>query len=171
MQPQGGPAEVPVNIYRTADRVVVAAPMPGLVGDQDITVEVTHDQRLILQGERRGEPRGVGEYHVGGLPLVEQKNVVQAEWSAGPYRREVALPWAVDGPHATVTYGNGILVAALPLAAQTQPARLTLEAAGPFRAERVGSAGHPVSPVTTREHQEATKETQAEHGGAEHPFR
>jgi len=40
---------VPVKLYRTADMVTVAAPMPGLALD-DIEAEVTPDGRLRLHG-------------------------------------------------------------------------------------------------------------------------
>ena len=44
---------VPVNVYRTPDRVVIAAPMPGL-RPEDVSVDVTASGRLILQSKPRG---------------------------------------------------------------------------------------------------------------------
>ena len=64
------------------------------------------------------------------------------EWSVGAYYRELILVDAVDGERANVTYGNGVLVVALPLSESTIPARLTLEAVGPAHGERAGNAGH-----------------------------
>jgi hypothetical protein len=85
--------------------------------------------------------------------LAEQKEVLLEEWSAGSYHRELELPAAVDGELANVTYGNGVLVVVLPVAKQTRPARLTLEAISPTRGERVGSAGHhPIQPRSTADH-------------------
>ncbi|MDQ6661224.1 MAG: Hsp20/alpha crystallin family protein [Chloroflexota bacterium] len=54
----------------------------------------------------------------------------------------MALPDSVDGQHANVTYGNGVLVIALPLSARTTPANLTLETVGPAHGERIGNSGH-----------------------------
>ena len=142
---------VPVKLYRTPDRVTVAAPTPGLM-PEDIVVEVTGDARLILHGELRGA-------------LKDDKEVLLDEWQVGGYHRELALPAAVDGELATVTYGNGVLVVALPVADRTRPARLTLEAVEVGHAERVGSAGHPVRPLSTEEHRAARAAVQAEHGG------
>jgi hypothetical protein len=50
----------------------------------------------------------------------------------------------VDAELANVTYSNGVLVVALPLAGQTRPARLTLETVGAAHGERIGSHGRPV---------------------------
>jgi HSP20 family protein len=128
-----------VNVYRTDDRVMVAAPLPGME-PADISVEVTANGRLVLHGELRGE-------------LTGQKEVLLEEWSAGGYHRELELPVAVNGELANVTYGNGVLVVVLPVAEQPRPARLTLQELSPTRGERVGSAGHnPIQPRSTEEH-------------------
>jgi HSP20 family molecular chaperone IbpA len=113
---------VPVKVYTTGDLLTVAAPMPGLDASA-ITVEVTADGRFVLRGALRGV-------------LKDAKTVLMDEWTVGPYFREIALPVPVDGPKATVTYGNGVLVAALPLAAELRPACLTLEPTGFARGER-----------------------------------
>jgi HSP20 family protein len=126
-----------VNIYRTDDRIMIAAPLPGME-PSDIVVEVAAPARVVLHGEFRGA-------------LTGQKEIVLEEWCAGGYHRELTPPAAVDGELANVTYGNGVLVV-LPFADQTRPARLTLQPLSPTRGERVGSAGHPVRPRTTEEH-------------------
>jgi HSP20 family protein len=114
---------VPVNVYRTADTVTVAAPMPGLEAE-NIAVDVRADGHLVVRGRLRGA-------------LKDVKEVLVEEWSAGPYHREVDLPAPVDGEGAIVTYGNGVLVVALPVAARTRPAQLALEQTGPSRGQRV----------------------------------
>ena len=47
MQEQPKQQHIPLKVYRTAERLMVAAPMPGLE-PENILVEVTHDARLIL---------------------------------------------------------------------------------------------------------------------------
>ncbi len=137
-----------VNLYRTDDRVMVAAPLPGME-PSDIVVEITASGRLVLHGQFRGA-------------LTGQKEVLVEEWSAGEYHRELDLPAAVDGELANVTYGNGVLGAVLPVAERLRPARLTLQEISPTRGERVGSAGHqPIQPRSTEEHWQA-KEGHAE---------
>jgi HSP20 family protein len=122
---------IPIKVYRTSDRLMVAAPMPGLEPG-DIVVEVTSDNHLILNGEVRGL-------------LKDVKELLVDEWSVGAYYRELTLPDAVDGERANVNYGNGVLVVAFPLSQRTVPAHLTLDITGPARGERAGNAGHPPS--------------------------
>ena len=144
---------VPVKLYRTPDRVVIAAPMPGL-RPEDVTVDVTDTGRVILQSTPRG---GLREhlFHVevtvdrDGDQQVwthewwqESKDVLLNEWCTCGYYRELDLPAAVDAPLGTVTYGNGVLVVALPVTGQLRSARLRLAAVGEGRGERVGSPGH-----------------------------
>jgi HSP20 family protein len=140
MQEQPRVQQPLVNLYRTADRVVVAAPLPGMEPD-NIVVEVTANGRLILHGELRGM-------------LTGQKDVLVEEWTAGPYHRELDLPAPVDAELANVTYGNGILVVVLPVAPQSCPARLVMQALSPVQGERVGNAGRfeLFEPLTTEEH-------------------
>ncbi|MFL5625248.1 MAG: Hsp20/alpha crystallin family protein [Ktedonobacteraceae bacterium] len=129
MQEQAKIQQIPVKMYRTSDRLMVAAPMPGLQPD-DILVEVTQGGHLIMQGELRGV-------------LKDVKELLLDEWSVGGYYRDLALPAGVDGEHANLSYGNGVLVVTLPLVSHTLPAQLTLTAVGPSRGERSGNAGHP----------------------------
>ena len=120
---------VPVKVYRTHDRLMVTAPMPGLE-PENIVIEVTDGGHLILHGDLRGMLRDVKEL------LID-------EWSVGVYHRELELPAAVNGELANVTYGNGVLTVAFPLSEHTSPARLTLERITPTHGRRKGNAGHP----------------------------
>ncbi len=128
MQEQLKVQQIPVKVYRTADRLMVAAPMPGLE-PEDVLVQVTDDGHLILQGELRGMLKNVKEL------LID-------EWSVGEYYRDLPLPNAVDGMHANVTYGNGVVVVVLPISNQTTGANLTVETVGPARGQQVGNTGH-----------------------------
>ncbi len=152
MQEQEVLQPIPVKVYRTSDRLMVAAPMPGLQ-PEDITVDVTSDGRLILRGELRGVLKGMKEL------LID-------EWSVGNYHRELELPVAVDGELATLTYDNGVLVVAFPVSEQNRPAHLTLQSVGRARGERVGSEGTPIQPRTTGEDQAAQVTQQEEHGSS-----
>ncbi|HEY4034611.1 MAG TPA: Hsp20/alpha crystallin family protein [Ktedonobacteraceae bacterium] len=119
---------VPVKVYRSADRITVAAPLPGLQ-PEDILVTVTEEGHLVIYGEVRGM-------------LKDIKELLVDEWSVGEYHRELELPEPVDGSLANVTYGNGVLVVSLPRSAHSTTAVLRLEKIGLDRGERVGSAGH-----------------------------
>ncbi len=128
MQEQAKIQQIPVKVYRSADRLMVAAPMPGLQ-PEDILVEVTANGFLVLQGDLRGL-------------LKDIKELMLDEWSVGGYYRELPLPGAVDAVLANVTYGNGVVVVALPISDTLRPARLTLDKVGPDHGERAGNAGH-----------------------------
>jgi len=127
MQEATNPQSLPVKLYRMHDHLTVAAPMPGLE-PEDILVEVTEQGQLILHGDRRGS-------------LKEVKEVLLDEWNVGPYHRELVLPEPVDGEHANITYGNGVLVVAFLLSQEMQPARITLEKTGTAHGEYRGNIG------------------------------
>lgn len=121
--------QVPVKVYRSSDRLMVAAPMPGME-PEDIFVQLTADGHLVVRGKMRGL-------------LKDVKELLIDEWSVGAYFRDVQLPVAVDGEGANVTYGNGVVVVALPLSNQMTPATLQLNKVGVARGEHAGNAGHP----------------------------
>lgn len=129
MQEQLKHQHIPVKVYRTGERLMIAAPMAGLE-PENIIVEVTAEGRLILHGDLRGM-------------LKEVKELLLDEWSVGAYHRELALPLPVNAMCANVTYGNGVLMVTLPISQQTLPARLVLERITPTHGERKGNAGHP----------------------------
>ena len=120
---------IPVKVYRTNERLMVAAPMAGLE-PENILVEVTNDSRLILHGDGRGL-------------LKDVKELLCDEWSIGPYHRELDLPVAVNAEHANVSYGNGVLLVTLPISTSTVPAHMTLERITPTHGKHKGNAGHP----------------------------
>ena len=128
MQEQVKQQRIPVKVYQTDERVMIAAPMAGLE-PENIVVEVTNDGRLILHGDQRAL-------------LKEVKQLLLDEWSVGVYHRELALPVPVNAACANVTYGNGVLLVALPISDKTSPARLTLERVTPTHGEHKGNAGH-----------------------------
>jgi HSP20 family protein len=69
---------IPVKMYRTYDRLIVAAPMPGLE-PENIVVEVAEDGHLMLHGDLRSM-------------LKDVKELLVDEWSVGAYHRELDLP-------------------------------------------------------------------------------
>ena len=55
-----------VNLYRTDDRLMVAAPLPGME-PSDIVVEITATGQLVLHGEFRGALTGQKRRTPGGV--------------------------------------------------------------------------------------------------------
>lgn len=107
---------IPLNIYRSDDRLMVAALMPGLQ-PSDITIDVSSDRRLLIRAELRGR-------------LKDWKEVIVEEWQAGGASRELELPASVDGASARATYEQGVLVIVLPLADSHSPGRFAPIAPG-----------------------------------------
>jgi len=119
---------VPVKVYRSSDRITVAAPLSGLQ-PEDILVTVTEKGYLIIHGKIRGM-------------LKDIKELLIDEWSVGEYHRQLELPEPVNGSLANATYGNGVLVVSLPRSAYSTAAVLRLEKVGLDRGEHIGLAGH-----------------------------
>lgn len=126
---------LPVRMYQTEDRLMVAVPMPGLEpGDIGITIE---PDLLTIQGAERG-------------PHQHDRDLLIAEWTVGPYFREVELPQPVNGPLANATFDNGVLVVTMPKAAPNErgvPAELRLEPIDSTRGQRVGHRGRDIRPA------------------------
>lgn len=129
MQEQQREQQVPVKVYRTAERLMVTTPMPGLE-PENIRIDVTADGYLVLQGARRGT-------------LKEVKELLLDEWSVGAYYRKLAVPVPINAVCANVSYGNGVLTLAFPISEQVVPASLTLERVAPTHGQRKGNVGHP----------------------------
>lgn len=125
---------LPVRVYQTEERFMIAAPMPGLEPD-DISITV-HDGRIVLHGEERG-------------PGQHEQDLLVAEWSVGPYRREVELPEPIEGPLVNATYGNGVVVVSAPKATgeRSTSAHFQLRPIDATRGERVGHRGKEVRPA------------------------
>lgn len=138
MMEQQQPQPVPIRLYQTENRIMLATPMPGLE-PENITVEV-NSERVVI----RGELRGPGQYG---------RDIIVAEWTVGPYEREVQLPEPVSGRLTNATYGNGVLVLTMPKAvagADNSGASFSLsQSAEATRGERVGHEGLHVTPTTT----------------------
>jgi len=144
MQEQLKQQHIPVKVYRTDERLMVAAPMPGLE-PENIVVEVTVDDRLLLHGDLRGI-------------LKEVKELLLDEWSSGIYHRELALATPVNAECANVTYGNGVLLVVLPISDQTSRTQLTLERITPTHGEHKGNAGHLATCVSLRKYKRNLEE-------------
>lgn len=115
--------QVPLKVYRTANRLTVAAAMAGME-PEDIVVEVTDDGHLLLDGQVRGM-------------LKDVKELLLDEWSVGAYYRDYKLLEPVDASEGVATYGNGVLVVTFPLAERLVPARLTLSSEGSISAHGI----------------------------------
>ncbi len=121
---------VPVNIYREGDRLMVAAPLPGMEPGS-IRIDVRGRAMTIST-----DLRGPGQ--------VRTQRYLTHEWTVGPYFRTLTLPQAVDAASANAVYNNGVLVIILPLAeARGSDDHILLRKEGTARGRRIRHTGHP----------------------------
>jgi len=133
---------LPIRVYEAGQKIMIAAPMPGLA-PQDISVAVD-GERVSIRGAERG-------------PHQHSVHLVEVEWTVGPYVRDVHLPGPVTAALTNVTYGNGVLVVAMPRTQSEEPgaAEIRLETIAPTRGQRVGHFGRVPKRTTTAEHRRA----------------
>ncbi len=131
---------VPVRVYETDRRVMVAMPLPGLEpGDIELTVE---SERLTVHGRERG-------------PHQHDLRLVMAEWSVGPYHREIPLPTPVAVDLTNATYENGVLVLSLPKTTANHSrgrADIRLSPVAATRGEHIGHIGRDAVATSTWAH-------------------
>jgi HSP20 family molecular chaperone IbpA len=115
--------------------------MPGLE-PTDIVLEVRGDT-LIIRGEERGH-------------YQNERALWIDQWRAGPYYRELRLPHPVNAALTNATYGNGVLVVALPKATASPPEQAAeihlTPLPDPTRGEHVRHFGRAILPTTTESH-------------------
>jgi len=103
----------PVDIYETAEDLVIKAELPGL-STEDVSVRV-EDNVLTLKGERkRKEGIGRGNYH-----LIERPY--------GHFRRSFVLPNNVDHEKVQAQFKDGVLFIAIPKLKRIKPKKIAIE--------------------------------------------
>jgi HSP20 family protein len=107
-----GGLQLPLDVTRTADALVVEAALPGISPDDvEITVE---DGTLAIRGEYR-EERNEGE-----------AETLVAEIRRGSVSRAVSLPTGLEPDKATATFENGVLTLRIPKAESVKPRRIQI---------------------------------------------
>jgi HSP20 family protein len=138
---------VTVQIHQTDALIVLAAPMPGLE-PQDISVALAGD-KVTIRGNYRGSRQETGDLLV-------------SEWTVGPYAREIVLPQPVNGPLTNATYGNGVLVLAMPKMERGSGESYTefkLDVVEATVGQHIGHTGSDLRRTTTEEHRHKINET------------
>jgi HSP20 family protein len=132
---------LPVLLYQAGDHIMVAAPMPGLEPG-DIYVRISGRRVTIRSGGRS--------------PVEPEHETLLAEWSPGPYYRELDLPHPVDGKLTNASYDNGVLVLSMLKLAPGKKAVAVTFGLGPVKSTRGQRIGH-----TSREHAPARRRREA----------
>jgi HSP20 family protein len=103
-----------LDMYQTADEVVVKAALPGLK-TEDVQISVTADV-LTLRGEFKQEnEKKEATYHI-------------REQRFGSFERSVMLPTDVQTDKAKADFENGILTITLPKAEAVKPKTISIKA-------------------------------------------
>ena len=103
-----------IDLYQTADEVVVKANLPGLKAE-DVQISVASGM-LTLSGEfKQEDERKEANYHV-------------LERRSGAFERSVALPTEVQTEKAKADFENGVLTISLPKAETVKPKMITIKA-------------------------------------------
>lgn len=101
-----------VDVYQTADEVVVEVPLPGVDPKQvEVSIE---DDVLTVSGEQRHSTE------------VDDKSYHRREVRYGRFHRAVTLPAAVEGSQAKATYEKGVLRVAVPIQERAKPTRVAV---------------------------------------------
>ena len=104
---------LPLDIYETADDLVVRAVVPGVSPD-GIDIQF---QGGVLTLRARSDEHAVPE---GATWLVH-------EISPGEYIRQVTLPRTIDADTAHTTFDNGVLILTLPKTADAKPKQIKVQ--------------------------------------------
>lgn len=108
---------LPLDMYETADDVVVTASVPG-VKPEDIEITVQGDT-LTIRGETRTEHE------------VNEEAYHYRERRFGRFHRQVALPRSVRSDAAEASFENGILRLRLPKAEEAKERKIPVTPGAP----------------------------------------
>jgi HSP20 family protein len=115
---------LPLDIYETADDLVVRAVVPGVAPDG---IDIQFQGGVLTLRAKSDEP-----------PLPDGATWLVHEVTPGEYIRQVTLPRTIDADKAHTTFENGILTLTLPKTADAKPKQIKVEATRQIGA---GSAG------------------------------
>ncbi len=118
--PQGGSrAALPLDVYATADEMVIVAAAPGLSAD-DLTITI--DQGTVTIGGQIPNAAASEEGKGATWYLYELPS--------GTFQRSVSLPFEVDAAQADAAFEHGILRLRLPKAEQARPKQIKVRVTG-----------------------------------------
>jgi HSP20 family protein len=103
---QERPFNLPLDVYTTADEIVITASLPGLTPDEvDISID---GDVLTIRGEMRG-------------PLENVDYLFQERACTGTFARKLTLNVPVQADKAEAVFEHGVLTLTLPKAEEVKP--------------------------------------------------
>ncbi|MCD6300004.1 MAG: Hsp20/alpha crystallin family protein [Dehalococcoidales bacterium] len=112
--PEVGVGELAIDMYQTANDVVVKAALPGLK-PEEVDISITGDT-LTIKGEHKEEQE------------VKQEDYFYKEHRYGGFSRSIAIPVQVKSDKAEALFENGVLTLTLPKAEEIKPKQIKVKA-------------------------------------------
>lgn len=103
----------PVDIYETADGIVLKVELPG-VNKDDVSVEVK-DNVLTLKGERLLDPQ------------IEDEHYYRKERSFGKFNRSFSLQEPIKPDLIKASFKDGVLTVEIPRPEEQKPKQVTVD--------------------------------------------
>jgi len=111
---QLGRGELPVDMYQTANDVVVKASLPG-VKPEEVDISISGDT-LTIKGKHEEERE------------VKQQDYFRKERYYGAFSRSLILPVQVNSDKAEAIFENGVLTLTLLKAEEVKPKQIKVKA-------------------------------------------
>ena len=115
----------PIDMYQTANEVVVKAALPGIKPDE-VQINVTGDV-LTLRGETKHEEERTSS------PQGKDRSWHIREQRWGEFERSIRLPTGVISDKAKADFEDGILTITLPKSEDVKPKTITVKTKQPVR--------------------------------------
>jgi len=110
----GGRGEFPIDMYQTANDVVVKASLPGFK-PEEVDISVAGDT-LIIKGEHKEEKE------------TKEEDYFYKERRYGSFSRSLPIPVQVKSDKAEAVFENGVLTLTLPKAEEIKPKQIKVKA-------------------------------------------
>lgn len=108
------PWQPAIDIYKTADYIVILAELAG-VSEEDVVIEIS-PTILLLRGHREAGPQFSG-----------RKECHQLEICQGVFEQAIHLPFPVDPDGVTTSFQRGMLEIVLPKTKQEQTRQIRVK--------------------------------------------
>ena len=108
-----GGGDIALDVYQTANDVVIKAALPGVKPEQ-VDISVTGDT-VTIKGEHKEERE------------VKEKDYLLKEHRSGSFSRTVTVPVPVQSDKAEATFENGVLTITLPKQEKVKPKQIKVK--------------------------------------------
>ena len=110
----GSRGDLPIDMYQTANDVVVKASLPGFK-PEEVDISIAGDT-LTIKGEHKEEKE------------VKEEDYLYKERRYGSFTRSLPIPVQVKSDKAEAVFENGVLTLTLPKAEEIKPKQIKVKA-------------------------------------------